>query len=113
MAADEKSSKWFRGEGGTVIELDLPLSEEMADQVRLGKMVEVPAPSGDPSSSDPAYPMSSKSLRVAKREPSPGDAKSLWVDYAIAHGMSRAEANLASRAELVEKFGSADKDPRG
>lgn len=85
-------SGWFRGEGGAVFELALPLSEHMADQHRAGRLVEVDGPGGAGES-------------VTAVKPSQADPKSMWIDYAIASGMSRVEADGHTKAELIEKFG--------
>lgn len=81
----------YRGEGGVVFEIDEPLPKVFAEQLR--KHLLVPVESED----DP---------QVAVSEPSKTDAKSQWVDYAVAHGMSRQDADAATKVELVEKFGS-------
>ncbi|WP_280410694.1 hypothetical protein [Nocardia asiatica] len=38
--------------------------------------------------------------------PAQTGAKALWVDYAVARGMEREEAEAMTRAELIEKFGN-------
>lgn len=38
--------------------------------------------------------------------PAQTGAKALWVDYAVARGMEREEAEAMTRAELIEKFGA-------
>jgi hypothetical protein len=99
--ADDKEYRYYRGEGGVVWELELPLSPEMADQVRLGRMIEVPKPEdvGDDTQADGRM-----RTAVAMREPAPHEPKSVWVDYAVANGWSYADAQNASRNELVEKL---------
>lgn len=80
----------YRGEGGCVFEIAEPLSPAFAEQLR--KHLLVPVESED----DP---------QVAVAEPSKTDGKSVWVDYAVAHGMSRKDADAATKAALVERFG--------
>jgi subtilisin-like proprotein convertase family protein len=38
-------------------------------------------------------------------KPSTADLKAVWVDYATTWGMSRAEAEAMTKADLVERFG--------
>lgn len=97
--------RWYRGEGGVVWKLELPLTTEMADQVRLGRLVEVPEPKGGE--------VDTSSQRVAAREPNANEPKSVWMEYAIAHGMSRQDANNTSRNDLIAKFGSKPGEARG
>lgn len=105
MADNENDTefRYYRGEGGVVWELELPLTPEMADQVRQGKLVEVPKPE-DVGDDTPR--------RVAGNEPAPHEPKSVWVEWAIAHGMSHAEAQNLSRNDLVEKFATKSGDTR-
>jgi len=96
MADNEKNFRYYRGEGGVTWELELPLTPEMADQVRLGKLVEVPKPEDVGDDSAPQA--------IAMREPAPHEPKSVWVQYAVANGMNYSDAQNASRNELVEKL---------
>lgn len=86
---------WYRGEGGVVLEMDEPLPELMADQLRLGRLVACPPP--DDAGGDP--------LPVAAARPAVNEPKSVWMEYAIAAGMSRADANNATKAELIDTYG--------
>ena len=38
--------------------------------------------------------------------PNKSDVKSDWVDYAVASGMDRDEANEATKDDLIDRFGS-------
>jgi hypothetical protein len=37
--------------------------------------------------------------------PKPNDAKQAWVDFAMAHGATEDEANMATKADLMSKYG--------
>ena len=37
--------------------------------------------------------------------PKPADPKQAWVDYAMAHGETEDEANMQTKAELMQKYG--------
>ena len=80
----------YRGEGGVVFDFDEPLSKVFAEQVRKHLLVKVD---------------SEDSADVAVRQPARTDAKALWVDYAVAHGMSRKDADESTKADLIERFG--------
>ena len=95
-------TKWYRGEGGVVWAFDQPLSETAAEQVRLNRLVEVAAPD-DAQSGGHAEP--AVVLPVTGTRPAQHDAKSAWVDFAVANGMTRMEADNATKAMLIEQFG--------
>lgn len=82
----------FRTEGGTVLELGLPLSPEFAGQLRRHELVEL----GEDDAGEV----------VAVLRPARTDDKGAWVEYAVARGATQAEAQRLSRAQLVERFGA-------
>lgn len=81
----------YRGEGGVVWDIAEPLSGVHQDQLR--KHLLVPVESED-------------APQVAVQEPAQTAAKVEWVDFAVGHGMSRKDAEAATKAELIEKYGS-------
>lgn len=98
----------FRGEGGMVWEMDLPLPETQAEKVAKGYLTRVnadgspyvePAVEGDselagPPSADKPAP------------PAPTAPKREWVGYAVrVGGMSPDDAEAMTKSDLVEKFG--------
>lgn len=103
------STEHYKGEGGVVWAFDPPLPPSAADQVRKGQLVRVPGPDthavapidGEPAQTDDAEVPGP----VAVEQPSRTAAKSLWVDYAVAHGMTRQDADGHTKAELIEQFG--------
>lgn len=86
-------TKRYRGSGGAVWTLPDPLPGPLAEQVRKGDLVAL-----DDDEAAGASP-------VAAIEPAERDAKSAWVDYAVAHGMSRNTAEDHTKAELIQQFG--------
>lgn len=107
---------WFRGEGGSIHKMDLPLHPVFADQVAKGSLIEVPAPAGAPAAAEPASsePASSESVIPAGVDPSLGpldkparsDSKAEWVAYARqVSNLSPAEASALTKAELIERIG--------
>ena len=95
---------FFRGEGGTIHEMDLPLGEIMQGKLTLGYLKRVNADGSDwvePGSEvEPATP-------AAIPDPPKSTAPKLeWVGYAVrAHGMKPDDAEAITKADLVERFG--------
>lgn len=81
----------FRTEGGADIVLDVPLAPLFADQLRRGELV----PVDDDGAATSAVP-----------QPARTGAKGLWEEYAVACGATVADAKSASKAELIERYGS-------
>lgn len=80
----------YKGEGGVVWDIADPLSAVHQDQVRKHLLVPVDSEDSD---------------KVAVQEPAKTAPKAEWVDFAVGHGMSRPDAEAATKADLVEKFG--------
>jgi hypothetical protein len=91
----------FRGDGGGIWEMDLPLSEVMREKVVKGYLVRVNA-DGTPYE-EPSRP------RETEDKPSPpaqSAVKAEWVGYAVrAHGISPDDAEALTKQDLIEKFG--------
>lgn len=85
--------KCYRGEGGALFELAHPLAAVYADQVRRGQLIEVPDGAGDAA------------VPVAVTEPAKTDPKAAWVDYAVASGATRADAEQVTKPELITLYG--------
>lgn len=82
---------FFKGEGGAVFEMDEPLPQVIAEQVRKHLLVKVD---------------SEDSADVAVQKPSKTDPKAAWVDYAVSHGdITRKDAEDSTKADLIEKYG--------
>jgi hypothetical protein len=99
---------WFRCENGQVLEMDLPLHEGIGHRVAKGEIVRVagpdggdyipdedaPDPSDDPGEGDPIRPAQSA-------------VKADWIDYAVAHGADRQQAEAMTKDDLVQKYGGS------
>jgi hypothetical protein len=85
---------FFRGAGGTVFELDLPLSEVMQDQATRGQLVRVNE-DGSPFEAEPP------------KQPALGASKAEWVGYALAvdKKLTVDAADAMTRNDLAEKYG--------
>jgi hypothetical protein len=92
----EKETAYFKGEGGVVWPMTLPLPEVMGDKVTRGQMRRVNAdgtPYSDPAES-PAVPPAQSAPKVD------------WVGYAVrVGGMDLDTAEAMTKADLVDAFG--------
>lgn len=98
MAA--KETGFFRGAGGGVFEMDLPLAEPYEYQVTRGQLVRV-NPDGSAYQAHGAMDLDNGTIR----RPGVNAAKNEWVGYAVAQGMSVDEADGMTKNELIERFG--------
>lgn len=94
---------YFRGEGGSIWEMDLPLPDHQAEKVTKGYLVQVNAdgspyvkPAGDPT---PA------GVPTVTTRPAVNAPKAEWVGWAVHNGMAPDDAEAKTKAELVDQFG--------
>lgn len=95
--AEESGS--FRGAGGVIWEMRLPLSGDMAEQLTKGylsRVTEDGSPYTDgPSDGEPEQP------------PAANASKAMWVGYAHrVHGLSIDDAEALTKNDLMELYGS-------
>lgn len=88
-----------RGEGGTVIAMDLPLPEPIAQRLTKGQLQRVNEDGSlytdSPDDDTPSLPT------VAPAKAAPKDA---WVGWAVACGANPAEADGMTKADLIDAF---------
>lgn len=96
-----KQTGHFRGAGGSIFEMDLPLPEPLAYQQSRGQLVRVNADGSDYGPAHGAMDLVNGEIRV----PGVKAPKNEWVGYAVAQGMSVDDADAMTKAELVERFG--------
>lgn len=107
----EVETVFMRGEGGSVIPMDLPLPYDIARRVEAGHIVRVNAdgtdfvPPKSDSASDPVVDDEPASVDAGAAAPKPAAPKADWVTHAQSHGLSHDEADAMTKAALVEKFG--------
>lgn len=92
-----------RGEGGTVIAMDLPLPEPIADRLAKGQLTRV-NPDGTPyvvTEADPEVP------GPPTKAPAKADSKAAWVAWAVVCGADPEEAEALTKADLAEQYGAA------
>ena len=107
---------WFRGEGGGVWEMSLPLPEHQQQKVHKGQLVRVnpdgtdwTAPAAEPP--DPAVVPQPVTAR-----PAVNASKADWVGWAVHNGAPAEEAEAMTKADLIEKYGrdpAPPTDPTG
>lgn len=87
---------YFRGEGGAVWQMDLPLPAVMQEKVVKGYLVRV-NPDGSPYTGPDAEKIERPSRSASKVE---------WVGYAVrAHGVDPDTAEAMTRQDLIDAYG--------
>lgn len=111
---------WFmRGEGGSIIAMDLPFPEDIQKRVDVGLIVRVHK-DGSPWTDKPERPVhvetdvereareqaEDEKRPVGPVKPSRADSKSQWFDYAkLSSDVPHDEIEAMTKAQLVERFG--------
>lgn len=106
---------WFRGEGGSIILMDLPLPDVYAAQEAQGRLNRV-NPDGSPWSNVPVVESDAdreareqaedEALPVGPVKPSRADSKAQWVDYAkLSSDVDHDVIEGMTKAQLVAEFG--------
>lgn len=99
---------FFRGEGGVVLEMDLPLPEGIAQRVERGAIVRVANAQGDPYVATEGTPLVPA---PPTKRPADSAPKAAWVAWAVACGADPEEASGANKGDLVERYGNAEPAP--
>lgn len=113
MPESPKETGWFACEGGSIIEMDLPLPEAIAQRVEKGAITQVANADGDPLPDEtaPGAPLNddtdtSKDMTALYTPPPPSASKAAWVGYAVKHGgMTGDAAEACTKQDLVDRFG--------
>lgn len=96
----EQETIHVRGEGGSVFELALPLHEGIADRLTRGHLTRVNEDgttfTGDAEPAVPAPPTTA---------PAQSADKATWVGWAVVQGATPDDAEAATKADLIEKYG--------
>ncbi|MET8185721.1 hypothetical protein ABZV15_07975 [Streptomyces sp. NPDC005246] len=104
----------FRGEGGHVWEMDLPLSEQHARAEQEGRLVRVNqdgsafSESAEESEAPSTEPASEPGPQEPPKKPNKASSKADWVAWAVQHGAEQEEAESLTLAALIERFHSAE-----
>lgn len=98
---------FFRGAGGVIWEMGLPLREDMREQLTKGYLSRVNedgSPYVEPT--DPAAEGAAKA--EVEKPPASNAPKSEWIGYAHRmHGVSIDDAEAMTKHDLIEKYGAA------
>jgi hypothetical protein len=98
----------FRGEGGHVWEMDLPLSEQHARDEREGRLVRV-SPDGSAYVEPTPEPETPETPNPeAPKKPNKASSKADWVAWAVHQGETREAAEAVTREALIERYHGAD-----
>ncbi|MFC4006636.1 hypothetical protein ACFOY2_05350 [Nonomuraea purpurea] len=94
----DRETGWFRGAGGIVWQMDLPLPEVMADQLTKGYLTRV---------NQDGSPYAEKSADEPEQPPAANASKAIWVGYAHrVHGVPIDDAEALTKHDLMELYGS-------
>lgn len=94
----DRETGWFRGAGGVVWQMDLPLPENMADQLTKGYLTRV---------NDDGSPYVEQAGGESEQPPAANASKAVWVGYAHrVHGVAIDEAEALTKHDLMELYGS-------
>jgi hypothetical protein len=97
---------FFRGEGGVVWEMDLPLSEDMQVQLVKGRLMRV-NPDGS-TYTEPVAEADEGDEPEVEQPPAQNAPKAAWVGYVHrVHGLPIDEAEALTKHDLMELAGSA------
>lgn len=101
----ERETGYFKGEGGGIFTMDLPLNSVMREQVTKGRLKRVNPdgtryvePEGDSEDSD-----------GAEAPPATTALKAEWVGYAVrVHGVDPDDAEAMTKHDLISTYGPKD-----
>ncbi|MCC5574480.1 hypothetical protein IMZ11_02340 [Microtetraspora sp. AC03309] len=96
----DRETGFFRGAGGVIWEMDLPLPEVMADQLTKGYLTRV-AEDGSPYVESVAEEEPGVEL-----PPAANASKAHWIGYAVrVHNVRPDDAEAMTKNDLIEKYG--------
>ena len=97
---------WLRGEGGSVIEFDTPLSPPIASRLARGYLRRV-NPDGSTYVEPADTPANPDVPPPATTRPAKSAPKAAWVAYAVhAHGVAPDVADGMTRTDLIDRYGT-------
>lgn len=94
----------LRGQGGLVIGHDLPLPENIADQLTKGYLQRV-NPDGSSYEPEPDLPASAAVGVPAATKPAASAPKAEWIGWAVVQGATPDDAEAMTKTDLIEKYG--------
>lgn len=73
----------------------------------------VTGPVEEPPAQEQAETSAAAELAADVVQPATGDRKAEWIDYAVAQGADREDAEAATKAELIELYGGETEEEEG
>ena len=101
-SADEREYGYFRGEGGTVFRLDLPVHETIAERIAKREIHRV---NEDGSPFVEAEP---EAEAVPASAPPSSAPKAQWVAWAVSQGANQADAEAMTKLNLIGEYGGGE-----
>jgi len=101
-SADEREYGYFRGEGGTVFRLDLPVHETIAERIAKREIHRV---NEDGSPFVEAEPEAEAAPASAPPSSAP---KAAWVEWAVSQGADQATAEGMTKLNLIGEYGGGE-----
>lgn len=100
---DTAQTAHFKGEGGVVWEMTLPLPETMQEKVTKGYLRRV-NPDGTPYVEPADVPDPVAPAAVTER-PAQSAPKAEWVGWAVHNGMAPDDADGLTKQDLIDRYG--------
>jgi len=98
--ADEREYGYFRGEGGTVFRLDLPVHETIAERIAKKEIHRV---------NEDGSPFVEAEPEAAPASAPPSSApKAAWVAWAVSQGADQATAEAMTKLNLIGEYGGGE-----
>jgi hypothetical protein len=92
-----------KGTRGGPVHVDEPKRQEEAE-VALAEAILIDRQPHPAAKAEPAPPAEAETVELGE-VPKPKAVKAAWVDWAVAHGAAREEAEGLSKAALIERYG--------
>ncbi|WP_242882591.1 hypothetical protein [Actinomadura litoris] len=89
---------WFRGTGGALWRIALPLNEDMAAALAIGQLVRV---------NHDGTPYTAPATAAPTEPPSVRDSKRDWMEWAVACGADPEQVAAATKQDLIDTYGKA------
>ena len=101
-SADEREYGYFRGEGGTVFRLDLPVHETIAERIAKREIHRVN------EDGTPFVEAEPEAEAVPASAPPSSAPKAAWVEWAVSQGADQATAEGMTKLNLIGEYGGGE-----
>ena len=100
--ADEREFGYFRGEGGTVFRLDLPVHETISERIAKKEIHRVNEDGTPYVEADP------EAESAPATAPAASASKAAWVEWAVSQGADRVAAEAMTKLNLIGEYGGGE-----